>query len=259
MPRSTTSAATDRRRLAALLVAESICGLLLIGRQEPPHTGPMLAAPTSHTVPVAPATSQSLRNGRTARLIGLSEATAPLLARIGAQLDDAADAVTAFWGDDWPREIVIVAAGTDAQFAAVGGGDAHTAATTTADRVMFAPGAAAMSDGSLRIVLRHELFHYAARTATAADAPHWLTEGVADYIARPPVSVPVVPTPPSDAELAGADRVAAYNRAWMFTSYVAATYGVDKLRELYLRACGHGHPDAHTAMRETLGAELPLA
>ena len=90
MPRSTTSAATDRRRLAALLVAELICGLLLIGRQEPPHTGPMLAAPTSHTVPVAPATSQSLRNGRTARLIGLSEATAPLLARIGAQLDDAA-------------------------------------------------------------------------------------------------------------------------------------------------------------------------
>ncbi|EUA23932.1 peptidase MA superfamily protein [Mycobacterium xenopi 4042] len=38
-------------------------------------------------------------------------------------------------------------------------------------------GAAAMSDAALRIVLRHELFHYAARADTALDAPRWLTEG----------------------------------------------------------------------------------
>jgi len=34
-----------------------------------------------------------------------------------------------------------------------------------------------MSDSALRIVLTHELFHYAARVETALDAPHWLTEG----------------------------------------------------------------------------------
>ena len=28
------------------------------------------------------------------------------------------------------------------------------------------------------------------------------------------------------------------------------------LRALYLRACGHGHPDTATAVRETLGADL---
>ena len=101
-------------------------------------------------------------------------------------MDDAAEAVTAFWGPDWPRDILIVAAGSDAQFGSLAGGGPDIAATTTAERIMFAPGAAAMSDAALRIVLRHELFHFAARADTAADAPRWLTEGVADFVGRPP-------------------------------------------------------------------------
>jgi hypothetical protein len=218
----------------------------------------MVAAPAAHTVPAAPSISQPLRDGRTAHLIGLSQATSPLLDRIGAQLDDAADAVTAFWGTDWPHDIVIVAASTDAQFAAVGGGDAPTAATTAAEKIVFAPGAAAMGDDALRIVLRHELFHYAARAVTAPDAARWLTEGVADFVARPPVPAAAAPKPPTDAELDGPDRSQAYDRAWMFSRFVADTYGVAKLRALYLRACGYGHPDAATAVRETLGTDLPL-
>ena len=152
--------------------------------------GPPVATPASLTTPTSVSTSQTVRDGRTVRLVGLGERTAPLLHRISAQLDDAADAVSAFWGPDWPREIVVVAAGTDAQFAAVGGGDSHTAATTTGERIMFAPGAARLSDASLRIVLRHELFHYAARADTAADAPRWLTEGVADFVGRPQTPLP---------------------------------------------------------------------
>lgn len=196
------------------------------------------------------------------RLVGLGEHTAPLLRRISVQLDDAADAVAAFWGPDWPREIVIVAAGTDAQFAAVGGGDLHTAATTTGERIMFAPGAAHMDDSSLRIVLRHELFHYAARAETAADAPRWLTEGVADFVARPPTPLPAdaaVMTQrrlPTDAELSGPERSLAYDRAWWFTRFVAEEYGASALRALYLRACGHGHPDLAVAVQETLGTDL---
>ena len=259
MRRFTTSAATDRRRLAALLIAELVCGLLLVGRTDSAAVGPAVAAPASHAAPAAPSTSQTLRDGRTAHLIGLSDVTAALLTRVGAQLDDAADAVTAFWGPDWPRDVVIVAAATDAQFAAVGGGDAHTAATTTAERIMFAPGAVTMSDAGLRIVLRHELFHYAARARTAPDAPRWLTEGVADFVARPPVAVDRRPVPPTDAELDGPNRSQAYDRAWLFSRFVAERYGVGALRELYGRACGYGHPDAATAVRETLGVELPLA
>ncbi|ORA66767.1 peptidase [Mycolicibacterium elephantis] len=263
MRRSTTSAGTDRRAharsrktLGALLVAELLCALLLVGRVDSP-SGPVVATPASLTTPSATATSRPLSDGRTVRLIGLGGNNEPLLSRVAAEMDEAAAAVSAFWGDDWPREIVVVAAGSAEQFAAVGGGDSHTAATATAERIMFAPDAGGMSDEALRIVLRHELFHYAAREQTAADAPQWLTEGVADFVARP-AGVPsraVNATLPTDAELAGPQRSAAYDRAWLFSRFVADEYGVATLRQLYLRACGHDHTDTATALREVLGED----
>ena len=148
------------------------------------------------------------------------------------ELPGATDAVTAFWGPQWPREVLVVVAGTPDQFATLAGGGTDVAATTTADRIMFAPGAAAMNDAELRMVLRHELFHYAARADTAADAPIWLTEGVADFVGRPVSAAPLPASSrqlPTDAELAaaGPDRSAAYDRAWSFASFVADTYGVD--------------------------------
>lgn len=228
-----------------------------------------MAAPASLTTPTAASTTETLSDGRTVHLVGLGGVhTASLLARIGAEMDEAAQAVTAFWGPDWPHEVVIVAAGSDAEFGSLAGGGPDIAATTTAERIMFAPGAAAMSDGSLRIVLRHELFHFASRTATAADAPRWLTEGVADFVGRPatprpPDAAALALGPhasrglPTDAELDGPDRSRAYDRAWWFSRFVADAYGTDALRALYLRACGPGHPDAVTAVRETLGADLP--
>jgi hypothetical protein len=220
-----------------------------------------------------------LVEGRTVRLIGLGgPATNPLLARIAAEIGDAIDAVVGFWGQDWQRDIVIVATATDYQFAAQAGQDGQfndVAAATVADRLdlarrtalglrmVFAPGAAAMSDRALRIVVRHELFHYAARTDTAPDAPQWLTEGVADFVGRTDTPAPgpdaLPPTLPTDAELdaAGQQRSRAYDRAWWFSRFVADTYGTPKLRKLYLRACGPGHPDPATAVSDTLGVGLP--
>jgi len=264
MRRSTTSAATDRRRLAAILVTELICAVLLMGRPQAPPANPVVAAPASLTTPTAASATETLDDGRTVHLVGLGGAhTAPLLARIAAQMNDAARAVTAFWGPDWPRDVVIVAAGSDAEFGTLAGGGPDIAATTTAERIMFAPGAAAMSDASLRIVVRHELFHFASRSATAADAPRWLTEGVADYVGRPaaprPPDAAQLAQLPSDADLnaAGPAGSSAYDRAWWFSRFVAESYGTQTLRALYLRACGPGHPDAATAVRDTLGADLP--
>ena len=60
-----------------------------------------------------------------------------------------------------------------------------------------------------------------------SSAPRWLTEGVADYVARPPGPRPgpaAVPARlPSDAELdtAGRQASAAYDRAWWFARFVA--------------------------------------
>src|SRR5439155_24662023 len=98
---------------------------------------------------------------------------------------------------------------------------------------MFAPGAAAMSDASLRIVVRHELFHFASRARTAADAPRWLTEGVADFVGRPhtprPPNAAELARIPTDAELSdpGPAGSLAYDRAWWFARYVADVYGTD--------------------------------
>jgi hypothetical protein len=277
MRRSTTSVGIKRRVLGLSLIAELLLAATFVAW---PHTAPQQARtpPTEAiTATALPTTTVSLGEGRTAHLIGLGrQRTSALLNRIAAEMEGAADAVTAFWGDDWPRAIAIVAAGSDAQFRAMAGGVGPDSAavavadyvdpehgTVTGQRIVFAPGAAAMSDGALRIVLRHELFHFATRADTALDAPRWLTEGVADFVGRPPTPPNAADASelaqlPSDADLdaAGPVRSVAYDRAWWFSRFVADQYGSSTLRALYLRACGHGHPDVATAVRETLGADL---
>lgn len=253
----------------ALLLGELALATVLLWRPspQPPVSPPSPPAPA--VVPTLPqpepVTSPVLPDGRTAQLLPLGGSQSQaLLQRLAAELPDAVDAVTAFWGPEWPRHIEIAVAGSDQQFRVLAGGAADIAATTTAQRIMFAPGAAGMSPAALRIVLRHELFHYAARSATAADAPRWLTEGVADYVGRPHTAVPgpagaaTLAQLPTDTDLdtPGAARSLAYDRAWWFSRYVADAHGMPTLRELYLRACGPGHPDVATAVRDTLGADL---
>jgi hypothetical protein len=265
MPRSTTFAGTERVFLGLLLVIELIVAVALVGRSSPaaPTPDAAVAPPT----PSEAATSTStVSDGRVVELVSLGgPATRPLLDRVSRAMDDAVGAVTAFWGPEWPRKIVVVATASDEQFTALAGGGADIAAATAGQRIVFAPGAATMTDAALRIVLRHELFHYAARAETAPDAPRWLTEGVADFVARPdaprpgPARAAELATLPSDADLAteGSARTLAYDRAWWFTRFVADEYGVSTLRRLYQKACGPGHPDVSTAVFQVLGASLP--
>ncbi len=276
--------AVNRRRLGAVFGAELICAAYLVGGPQTVPAGPAYAAPSrvlatsvpsgvATSVPSGVATSPSSRtvttpDGRTAKLIDLGAPDgAALLDVISTELPGATDAVSAFWGPQWRRDLVIVVAGSPEQFAALAGGGPDVAATATADRIMFSPGAAAIDTADLRIVLRHELFHYAARPDTATDAPTWLTEGVADFVGRPVTAQPPASVPaalagnlPTDAELAtaGPGRSAAYDRAWSFASYIADAYGTDGLRALYLEAGRPGHPDVATAVRNALGVELSV-
>lgn len=217
---------------------------------------------------------------RTVRLLGgASPESGRLLPRIEVNIAAAVDAVEAFWGRHWPREIVILVADSDRQFAALSGGPAggegtwaDIAAVAVADRVdfarrvavgqriVFAPGAAQMGEPALRIVLTHELFHYAARADTGLDAPRWLIEGVADFVARPHAAIAGVPLPktlPSDADLdtPGAQRSRGYDEAWWFASFVADRFGAATLRHLYRSACGVGHTELATALRDVLGVD----
>lgn len=233
----------------------------------PPSTGP------AHPLQVVGA-------GRTVQLVNLGgPATDHLLDRIAAGIETAVDDVEAFWGTDWSHHIAIAVTGSDRQFRDEAGGGtaaqwADIAAVAVADRVdparriavgqriVFAPGAAEISEPALRIVLTHELFHYAARADTAVDAPRWLTEGVADFVARPDKAIPdatmLTATLPSDADLdvPGPRRSLAYDRAWWFAQFVAERYGVAKLHELYLAACGVGHADPATAVHAVLGTDV---
>jgi hypothetical protein len=217
------------------------------------------------------------RSVRTINLGGLRSEV--LLGHVLANIGRSVDAVEAFWGTDWPRDIAIVATGSQPQFEVGAGGGppaqwADIAAVAVADhvdpvrriavgqRIVFAPGAADMSEAALRIVLSHELFHYAARAGTALDAPRWLTEGVADYVARPHIAFPeVAPVPtalPSDTDLAtpGQLRSLAYDRAWWFARYVADTRGAATLRALYRAACGVGHVGLPTAVHDVLDTDM---
>lgn len=269
MRRFTTSAGTDRSVLAlglALLAELSLAVALVWSPAPPPAQAPAPAVASPQTSrPVSGPATQVLPDGRTAHFIALGgPSSVALLERVATELGGASAAVTEFWGPDWPRDIVIVAAGTDDQFRVLAGGTGDIAATTTAERIMFSPRAADMSPAALRIVLRHELFHYAARSGTAADAPRWLTEGVADYVGRPPAALPgpaqaaALARLPTDADLdtSGAVRSQAYDRAWWFSRYIADRYGPQTLRELYRRACGFGHPDVPSAVREVLGTDI---
>src|SRR5690349_14442039 len=98
MPRSTTSGVTDRRRwvaaLALVLIAELVTATVLLTRAAVP-------APVTHTM----------------RLVDLGGPPA-LAYRLTAEFGGAVDAVSTFWGDDWPREVVVVTTGTDEKFAA---------------------------------------------------------------------------------------------------------------------------------------------
>ena len=287
--RSTTPAATSgpgaRRRLLTALLAWVFVVKLIVAAAVPFDAGRDGGIRPAQLITPAPsqvgATTKSLAVGdRTVRLVGLGgRAGDRLLSRVASDIGAAINAVEAFWGVGWSRDISVVVAHTDQEFrAAAGGGPAaqwaDIAAVTVVDRVdparrvaigqriVFAPDAANMTEGALRIVLTHELFHYAARVDTAPDAPRWLAEGVADFVARPraPVPVDALPVPltlPSDADLdaPGAQRSLAYDRAWWFARFVADSFGTAKLRDLYLASCGVGHTDVPAAAHAVLATD----
>lgn len=240
---------------------------------------PSAAPPVQRPAAIPAPAPLVVGDGRTVRLISLGGTrTDGLLTRIAGEIGDAVGAVEKFWGTDWDREIVVIATDSQAQFVeqaglAPNGQWQDIAAVSVADsvdfehhhasgqRMVFAPDAVDMSEVSLRIVLTHELFHLAARADTALDAPRWLVEGVADFVARPPQPPPPDAAAntalPDDADLdvAGPQRERGYDRAWWFARFVADTYGVEALRRLYIDACGPGHGDFATAVQRALGTD----
>ncbi|GAA4746786.1 hypothetical protein [Gordonia alkaliphila] len=215
--------------------------------------------------------------------------TEPTVAKVRKQLAPAIDGVTDFWGGEWTRRAVVMATGTGAQFAGFtrteqGQTSAAAAATVydavdrgsrtvTGQRVVLSPAAGQLSESGVAVILRHELFHVATRIDTVADAPMWLTEGVAEYVGRrgstgsltdlaPDLAVQVAAGTlpdelPADSAFAvdtAAARVA-YQTAWSFAAFVADEYGEDRLRTMYAAVAQEGDTGRVTAaLEKSLGS-----
>ncbi|MGH3726703.1 MAG: hypothetical protein ACRDUS_21555 [Mycobacterium sp.] len=204
--------------------------------------------------------------------------------RLTEEVDGALRSLSEFWGD-WRAGVLLVAAGSDAEFAAlVGGGrtegiaaaavaDGVTSGVAVGQRVILAPGSAEIPRDQFRVVLRHELLHAAARTVTGDQAPLWLVEGVADYNGRrgsgtlfrnaaptlaSAVAAGQIPDHlPTDAELDAPDahRTQAYEEAWSVAQYVADTFGEPTLVQLYRYGAGLVPDPQATAIRRALGVD----
>src|SRR5258705_11396483 len=108
MRRFTTSAGTERPLLGLLLLVELIVAVPVLWRPQTTPEAPARVAPppVASSTPVLTSHTLTLRDGRTASLVPLGGArSSGLTARIAAELDAATDAVTAFWGDGWRRDI----------------------------------------------------------------------------------------------------------------------------------------------------------
>lgn len=189
-----------------------------------------------------------------------------LMDRIASEFPAAVDAVTDFYGAEWPRNALVFTSGSVEEFAASAGNSAvsaDVAAVTVSDavvpavpisgqRIVFSPAAQdRLTDFTTRSVLRHELTHVAARADTADGSPTWVLEGFADYsgyrnsgaefsrIAPTLSSVVAAAGPPTvlpedtDFVAGGVRATLAYESAWSICAFVADRFGEPALRSMY--------------------------
>lgn len=197
--------------------------------------------------------------------------------RVSAALDEAVDAVDAVWGPRWSRRVAVLVPGgpeemralvgkefaveSIAAVAIAGSSDIRTH-TAAGQRVVFNPrGVAQLSDLALKVVLRHEITHVAARAYTMDGAPMWMLEGFADYVgyrnsgltwaqAAPDLAERVRESGPparlptdEDFGAGSANLELAYQQAWSMNEYLAGLLEPDGLVALYRQVAGAGRAD----------------
>jgi hypothetical protein len=153
----------------------------------------------------------------------------------------------------------------------------NTTRPVAGQRVVLSPsGIRALSVASLRIVLRHEITHLAARADTVDGSPTWLLEGFADYVGYRDSGVALAEGAPDLAKMvrhdglptalpedrafrsSGTELDLAYQQSWSLARYIAEQYGEPTLIAVYREVAGAG-PVAATEtdamLRELLGVD----
>ena len=192
--------------------------------------------------------------------------------------------VTAVWGRDWPRRVVVLVPASERELARVVGekGDLSQIAAVASAEVQSCPGPpnpvgsrvginphnwGKLSTLGRRVVLTHELTHVATRSVTGSCMPTWLVEGFADYVGYLDSGVPTtvvaqelardvragrVPTSlPADDEFIGGNRhlPQAYEGAWMAARLVVSRWSQETLVRLYRAVGTSGSPPAVAVAR----------
>ena len=216
----------------------------------------------------------------------------PMVDRLVRELDPAVRSVTEVWGADWSGKVALLLPDSPAEMRALVGPDfpvESVVAVATADRVdsaanqalgqrvVLSPvGARALSVASLKVVLRHEITHVAARGRTVDGSPMWLLEGFADYVGyrdsgltlaqgAPDLAAQVrasgpPPGLPEDRSFRadGKELDLAYQQAWSIARYIAERFGEGELVELYRSVAGAGPvsaADTDALLRGAIGLD----
>lgn len=230
---------------------------------------------------------------RTGSGIVLSHPGADVAAdRVARELDAAVRAVTEVWGPDWPQRVTVLQPASLPELRAVVGSRFATdgiAGVAVADRVDRATrrveGArvilnpdttAALSDTAIRVVLRHEITHVAARSSTVDGSPMWLLEGFADYVGYRDSGMPLDQAAPNltrliaaegpppdlpanlDFQSTGGRLELAYQLSRSVSLYIAQLRGERALVALYRRLAAAGvatNESVDAALRAELGID----
>jgi hypothetical protein len=216
----------------------------------------------------------------------------PMVDRLVRELDPSVAAVSELWPTRWSQRVVVMLPDSPGEMRALVGPDfpvESVVAVAVADqvnnasravagqRVVLSPnGVRGLSIASLRVVLRHEITHVAARADTVDGSPTWLLEGFADYVGYRDSGVTLAEGAPDLAKQVrddgppsalpedrafrggGDDLDLAYQQSWSLARYVADTYGEDRLIEMYRELAAAGAVSATETdkmLRTVLGVD----
>ena len=216
-----------------------------------------------------------------------------LLSSVAQTASFAIPRVTAVWGRDWPRRVVILVPSTQKELGRLvdDTGDLSQIAAVASAEVQDCPGPpdpvgnrvainppnwAKLSPLGQRVVLTHELTHVASRADTGSCTPTWLVEGFADYVGYQGSGVPVpviaqelaadvragrVPKhlPPDDDFAGSSKRLAqAYEGGWLACHLIVERVGQAKLVRFY-RAVGTSSDPPQQALASAVRTYLHMS
>jgi hypothetical protein len=216
----------------------------------------------------------------------------PMVERLVRELDTSVEAVSAVWPTSWSKRVALMLPDSPGEMRALVGPDFpvesvvavavadrvdNKTRTVAGQRVVLSPsGVRALSVASLRIVLRHEITHLAARADTVDGSPTWLLEGFADYVGYRDSGVTLAEGAPDLAKRvrqdgpptalpedrafrsSGGELDLAYQQSWSLARYIAEHYGEPTLIAVYRKLAGAGPVSAMETddmLRDVLGVD----